>query len=842
MSRAIDPGILRGLYSFFRSGIFRRLIFIACLGLSLSGSATLHAEDVGAPRQSKTGPVPPDAVVARDAANQNQSFESHTAEVTLSAPGYSWRHGCGPTAVGMVIGYYDGQGYQDLIPGDASTQTGDVNQAIASGGTSSNPNPPGSEEHYEDYARPQDSWPTMLTDDYITQGRTAHTDNSIADYMHTSKSTHNNYYGWSWSNHIGPAFTSYVNQQNAGYNPGYTSYYMSGGSLTWNVLTTEINNGRPMVFLVDTDGNGGTDHFVTIVGYRDTPALQYGCLDTWSPPSSIRWENFQAIASDVPWGIWGGWSFSLVPPPTGSLTVTIYPPDVRTSARWRLTTGPDTTWKQSDDTISTLDLGNYTLQFNDVSGWKKPDDRLITITEGSNSKTGTYYEYVYFADPNLKVAVEVELGFTNPTINDMLLLTSLDASKRGITDLTGIGYAVNLGNLYLRTNQLSSLPPEFGNLVNLTNLYLQENQLSHLPPEIGNLVSLANLYLQENQLSDLPPEIGHLTNLTGLFLYDNHLSSLPPEIGNLTNLTVLSLDDNQLSALPSEIGNLVNLTDLYLHQNQLSALPSTIGNLVNLTELWLNDNQLSSLPSEFGNLVELPSLRLYNNQLSSIPPEIGNLVKLRSLHLWSNQLNSLPPEIGNLVNLTYLYLHKNQLSSLPPEIGNLNNLERLYLDDNQFSSPPSEIWNLVNLTVLGLYDNQLSSLPPEIGNLVKLKYLYLWSNQLTCLPLEIGNLTELSQLYLNFNPLNTAAYCRILPLVEANNPGIDLRVDPNPNPLTNDCSTDLGELMVFLSHWLETDCGIPNNFCSGADLDHFDEVNLPDFNEFSALFLAESIP
>jgi hypothetical protein len=171
MSRAIDPGILRGLYSLLRSGIFRRLIFIACLGLIFPGGVILHAEDVGAPRQSKTGPVPPDAVVARDAANQNQSFESHTAEVTLSAPGYLWRHGCGPTAVGMVVGYYDGQGYEDLIPGEAATQTSDVNQAIASGGNSSSPNPPGSEEHYEDYARPQDSWPTMLTDDYITQGR-----------------------------------------------------------------------------------------------------------------------------------------------------------------------------------------------------------------------------------------------------------------------------------------------------------------------------------------------------------------------------------------------------------------------------------------------------------------------------------------------------------------------------------------------------------------------------------------------------------------------------------------------------------------------------------------------
>ena len=77
-------------------------------------------------------------------------------------------------------------------------------------------------------------------------------------------------------------------------------------------------------------------------------------------------------------------------------------------------------------------------------------------------------------------------------------------------------------------------------------------------------------------------------------------------------------------------------------------------------------------------------------------------------------------------------------------------------------------------------------------------------------------------------------------MIEANNPGIDLKYDPNPNPITNDCSTDLSELMVFLSHWLETDCGIPNNWCGGVDLNHFDDVNISDFGEFARYWLAEA--
>jgi len=97
MSRVIDPGILRGLYSFFNSGCFRQWFLIAWVCLIFPGGAILQAEDVDGPRQSTTGPVPPDAVVARDLANQQKSFESNTAQVTLSAPGYVWRHGCGPT-------------------------------------------------------------------------------------------------------------------------------------------------------------------------------------------------------------------------------------------------------------------------------------------------------------------------------------------------------------------------------------------------------------------------------------------------------------------------------------------------------------------------------------------------------------------------------------------------------------------------------------------------------------------------------------------------------------------------------------------------------------------------
>ena len=169
--------------------VIMRAALAALLWAFLAGGAAFAQED----RQSTTGPTPPPGVVS-------PPLNASKTTVTMTGvPAYLWRHGCGPTAVGMLVGYWDGKGFDDLIPGSAATQTSDATQAIASGGTASFPWPAGSEQHYEDYASPEDNKPTMLQDDALQQGRTPHADNCIADFMRTSRSTAANYYGWSWS-------------------------------------------------------------------------------------------------------------------------------------------------------------------------------------------------------------------------------------------------------------------------------------------------------------------------------------------------------------------------------------------------------------------------------------------------------------------------------------------------------------------------------------------------------------------------------------------------------------------------------------------------------------------
>ena len=109
------------------------VVAIACV---LSGPAQAHPGPRGG-ALTTTGPVPPPGVLPPVL---GRAAATGVGEVVLGgAPAYLWRDGCAPTSAGMLLGYYDAHGFPDLIPGDASTQTPAVDQAIASHGTGAEP-------------------------------------------------------------------------------------------------------------------------------------------------------------------------------------------------------------------------------------------------------------------------------------------------------------------------------------------------------------------------------------------------------------------------------------------------------------------------------------------------------------------------------------------------------------------------------------------------------------------------------------------------------------------------------------------------------------------------------
>lgn len=204
--------------------------------------------------------------------------------VIPGVPSYHWYHGCGPTALGMVIGYYDVIGFSDLIDGDASSQTYKVQQAIASA------------QHYSDYSEPIDYFPDLFADKSDLGG--AHQSNCIADYMQTSWSIRGSRYGDSWNENVAQAFIGYVAQQNHLYLAESNNHPFS--STSWYLYRNEINNDRPVVLLVDSDGDGLSDHFVTGVGYDDSDNT-YGVYDTWD--HQVHWFSWRPASHNYSWGI-----------------------------------------------------------------------------------------------------------------------------------------------------------------------------------------------------------------------------------------------------------------------------------------------------------------------------------------------------------------------------------------------------------------------------------------------------------------------------------------------------------------------------------------------------------
>jgi hypothetical protein len=243
-------------------------------------------------QQSTTGPVPPPGL-------DLGPTEFKRAQVVIpGVPPYLWHHGCGPTALGMVVGYWDGNGYPNLVPGSAATQTAAVDAMIADDGgidplhlTCDLPDG----NHYQDYCCPLDASPTLLPDRSQTGG--AHASNCVGDFMRTSWSAALNYYGWSWLDDVPAGFIEYCDLIG---NYGPYAEVHSFTQFSWDQYVCEITLERPMVLLVDTDGDGETDHFVTAIGYDDTNQ-QYGIYNTWD--SAIHWLPWRAMGPGTPWGV-----------------------------------------------------------------------------------------------------------------------------------------------------------------------------------------------------------------------------------------------------------------------------------------------------------------------------------------------------------------------------------------------------------------------------------------------------------------------------------------------------------------------------------------------------------
>jgi Leucine-rich repeat (LRR) protein len=349
---------------------------------------------------------------------------------------------------------------------------------------------------------------------------------------------------------------------------------------------------------------------------------------------------------------------------------------------------------------------------------------------------------VNFPDANLKAAVESKLGITDPTPTDMLLLTILIAENSGINDITGLEFATNLKTLWMRGNQISDLSPLSG-LINITDLLMSNNQISDIS-HLSGMTGMTRLLMSVNQISDISVVAG------------------------MPNLGQLDLTNNQISDI-SPVANLTNLSRLYLRINQISDI-SPVANLTNLTNLSFS-NLVSDI-SPLSNLTNLTWLSMSEGIVSDISP-VANLTNLKTFWSWSSQISDLSP-LSGLTTLTDVHVLGNQISDLSPLLL-ITNLTRLILSNNQVSDI-SPLSGMINLTQLHLHSNQISDIS-AISGMTNLGFLNLQNNLVSDIS-ALSGLMNLGVLWMTTNPLSNESYCTFLPLIEANNPGINMTYDP----------------------------------------------------------------
>ncbi len=223
-------------------------------------------------------------------------------------PAYTWWFGCTPTAAGMLAGYYDAHGYNgndysNLIDGNALNWPGNaaIREAIASyDGAAFLTDPdtgnfagwvPGSEpaaggSHAADYGVYRgDEWAVEgpgnivpdLSEEWVQQrdGVTPHDDDSLADFLGTSRSAIGASYGNTRVIDVAGGIEDYFDHR--GYEAEASSVPVP--VLTWELFIHELESGRPVMLGTVVPGGGG--HSILAVGY-DAAARQIQFWSTWN--------------------------------------------------------------------------------------------------------------------------------------------------------------------------------------------------------------------------------------------------------------------------------------------------------------------------------------------------------------------------------------------------------------------------------------------------------------------------------------------------------------------------------------------------------------------------------
>lgn len=174
-------------------------------------------------------------------------------------------------------------------------------------------------------------------------------------------------------------------------------------------------------------------------------------------------------------------------------------------------------------------------------------------------------EVIQFKDQALQEAVRDALHIYSRDLfkSDMTILTNLDASDRGIENLDGLEYAVNLEELQLDYNSVRNLEPIAG-LTNLLYLSVTYNNLSDIS-SLATLTNLGALMLDGNEISDISI-LSSFSELSMLSLQGNKIKDIQSLAG--LNIEYLNIGYNEIEDISSLL-DLENLRYVLIMKNPL---------------------------------------------------------------------------------------------------------------------------------------------------------------------------------------------------------------------------------------------------------------------------------
>ncbi len=216
--------------------------------------------------------------------------------------------------------------------------------------------------------------------------------------------------------------------------------------------------------------------------------------------------------------------------------------------------------------------GLTTLQTLLIQGNPITDFTLLSELDLTDLKYDAVSEPTAYSEPAaawmpdvvLRTIVRGDLGLLpgmSLTKEKMLQLQVLEASEKGISDISGLEFATNLRELDLSRNSITDLRP----LANLTSLgSLNISNISPNTPNLDlspleNLINLESLYLENSRVSDVRP-LARLKRLYTLDIRYNAIKNIDP-LSKLIALRRLLIQGNLIEDFSPLSG--LTLTDFH---------------------------------------------------------------------------------------------------------------------------------------------------------------------------------------------------------------------------------------------------------------------------------------